>query len=509
MVSHMRHDEPMTGVFWPAGQALPQFAAPTALDVLDLAVAPEAEVLLATTAQGVVNRRRPRIWLLREADEGARTWLDTIGLPASPVAGAEALVSRHRGDIRGAVLADPAVPATRNVATTLAGLENAVVADPAVAERLGLPVLADLRDRFGDDRAAYRWAVDQLWPRTTHRMLIGLAPDNPGFLRDYAVANRAFVIGADPGDRRERALLERLLADMPSNSPYLGWWPADVSGESGGTELTSRHGVYVVAADFSLNLTVFGGVRATTRPVPPLPAPPLEPRTYLTFTMTDGDNLQYCQHRMRQIWDTPERGLVPLNWTVSPLLRDAAPAILTHYQHTATGNDLLIAGPSGAGYAYPTPWPDHAYPAFTEQTGRYARDSGLPIVNVLNRVAGRDRDLAAGQVAAYARDMRPAGILQHWTNRHSIAIVAGLPVATSQLVGTRAECRALLANTPRIPDRPGPRFISIGILAWSMTPADVAALVAELDERYRVVRGDQFFQLVRIVTTCRAPRSDS
>jgi len=497
MARRMRQDGPVTGVFWPAGQALPRFAAPTALDVLDLSVASDAEALLATTAQGVVNRHQPRIWLLRDADEGARTCLDTIGLPANPVAGAEALVSRHRRDIRGAVLADPAVPATRNVATTLAGLEDAVVAEPAVAERLGLPVLADLRGRLGDDRAAYRWAVDRLWPRTTHRMLVGLAPDNPSFLRDYAVANRAFVIWADPGDRRERALLERLLADMPANSPYLGWWPADVSGESAGTELTSRHGVYVVAADFSLNLTVFGGVRSATRPVPALPAPPLEPRTYLTFTMTDGDNLQYCQHRMRQIWDTPERGLVPLNWTVSPLLHDAAPEILAYYQHTATGNDLLIAGPSGAGYAYSTPWPEHAYRTFTEQTGRYARDCGLPIVNVLNRVAGQDRDLATHEVAAFARDVRPAGILQHWTNRHSIAIVAGIPVATSQLIGDRAECHALLTDTAGRHDRPGPRFVSIGVLAWSMTPADVAAVVAQLDERYRVVRGDQFFQLIR------------
>src|SRR5439155_8660148 len=166
----MRQDGPVTGLFWPAEQALPRFAAPAALDVLDLCGASEAEALLATTAQGVVNRRRPRVWLLCDVDEGARTWLDTVGLPSEPVPGAEALVRRHRRDIRGAVLADPAVPATRNVATTLAGVEDAVVAEPAVAERLGLPVLADLRGRFADDRAAYRWAVDRLWPRTTRRM---------------------------------------------------------------------------------------------------------------------------------------------------------------------------------------------------------------------------------------------------------------------------------------------------------------------------------------------------
>jgi GxGYxYP putative glycoside hydrolase C-terminal domain/GxGYxY sequence motif in domain of unknown function N-terminal len=486
-----------TGVFWPEGQALPRFAAPTDLDVLDLAQASAADTLLATTAQGVVNRGRPQIWLLRDAEEGSHTWLDTLALPFTPVDGVEALITRHRREIRGAVLADPAIPATRNVATTLAGLEDAVVAEPAAAERLNLPVLADLRGRFAHDEAAYRWSVDHLWPRTTHRMLIGLDDGNPGFLRDYAVANRALVIWLDPGSRKDRALLKRLLAQMPANSPYLGWWPG-ATGENDGTELASRHGVYVVAADFSLNLTVFGGARhVSSAATQTAPTPPLQDRTYVTFTMTDGDNLQYCQHAMRRIWDTPERGRAPLNWTISPLLQDAAPAILAYYQRTATPNDLLVVGPSGAGYAYPKVWPNRDLPAFTRQTGQYARHLGLPVVNVLNRVAGRDRDLSLRHVAAYVRDVQPAGILQHWTSRHAITMVAGLPVATSQLVSNQTECHGVLARAATATGRPGPRFVSIGTLVWSMTPADVATVIAELDDRYRVVRADQFFELVR------------
>jgi hypothetical protein len=484
-------------VFWPEGQALPRFASPAGLDVVDLRAAPPAEVLLATTAQGVVNRARPRVWLVRDADEGSHAWLDTLALPRTPIESVDALVARHRPEIRGAILADPAVPATVNVATTLAGLEDAVVAEPDRAERLGLPVLADLRGRFGGSAAAYRWAVDRLWPRTTRRMLIGIDHDDPGFLRDYAVASRGFVLWAEPGDRRDRALLRRLMAGMPPNSPYVGWWPSGVSGESRGTELASRHAVYVVPADFAHNLTVFGGVRvSSTAPAAPAPLSP-EDRVYVTFTMTDGDNLQYCQHHMRRLWDLPERGRVPLNWTVSPLLRDAAPAILAYYRRTATPNDLLVAGPSGAGYAYPRVWPAADLPAFTRQTGEYARDLADPVVvNVLNRVRRADRDLSARQVAAYARDVRPLGILQHWTSRHRIRMVAGLPVATGRLVSTVDEFRRTLTRAAT-PSRSGPRFVSIGALAWSITPADIAVVAAELDDGYRVVRADHFLQLAR------------
>ncbi|MDQ7905801.1 GxGYxYP family putative glycoside hydrolase [Phytohabitans sp. ZYX-F-186] len=482
-------------MIWPEGQALPHFQHPDRLDVVDLRAAPAADTLLALTTQGIVNRSRPRIWLLRDADEGSHTWLDTLALPSAPVESVDALVARHRPEIRGAVLADPAVPATVNVATTLAGLEDAVVAEPDAAERLGLPVVADLRGRFGDGAEAYRWGVERLWPRTTRRMLVGIDHDGPGFLRDYAVACRAFVVWADPSARRERALLRRLLGAMPANSPYVGWWPGGVSGESRGTELASRHAVYVVPADFAHNLTVFGGARSPiwsivdSHSVPPLE----EERTYVTFTMTDGDNLQYCQHAMRRLWDLPERGRVPLNWTVSPLLRDAAPAILAYYQRTATPNDLLVAGPSGAGYAYPGAWPRAELAAFTRQTGEYLRDLGQPaVVNVLNRAHRIDRDLTARQVAAYARDVRPVGLLQHWTYRHRTRILAGLPVATGQLVSTVDECRRLLAKAAQR----GTRFVSIGVLAWSLTPADVASVAAELDDRYRVVRADELLHHV-------------
>lgn len=83
---------------------------------------------------------------------------------------------------------------------------------------------------------------------------------------------------------------------------------------------------------------------------------------------------------MRDIWGDPKRGAVPVNWTVSPVLADIGPGLLAYYQETATGNDLLIAGPSGAGYTYAGSWPEKALDAYTELTGQgtlhdYRRDA--------------------------------------------------------------------------------------------------------------------------------------
>ena len=65
----------------------------------------------------------------------------------------------------------------------------------------------------------------------------------------------------------------------------------------------------------------------------------VEKKIYLTLTMVEGDNAQYNQHRMRQIWDDAGRGAVPLNWSISAFLYDMGPAIFAYYQSTATANE--------------------------------------------------------------------------------------------------------------------------------------------------------------------------
>lgn len=394
------------------------------------------------------------------------------------------------------IVPDPAVSATRNVATTLAGLRDALVAPAEMAARFGLPVLEDLRGRFTDAHAAYMWAVERLWPLCTHRMLVGLDPEkNLENLRDYAVANRAFVLWADPVNPDEAALAASLMRQMPPNSPYLGWWPNDH--ENAGTELASRHSMYVLATDYITNLTVLAGTRHQPTPARPAPEPRLQRRIYVTFTVTDGDNLQYNQHHMRRIWDTPGRGRTPLNWTISPLTLDAAPVILSYYQRTATPNDLLVAGPSGLGYTYPSAWPPDSLTGFTRQTGTYLHRAGLPAVCVLNRSGNTDIDLTSRTVAAYTRDAHPLGMWQHFTDHFGTSVIDGTPISTGRLVSTPDEARQALAAAAQNWDPATPLFLTIGVLAWNLTPADVNDIAQGLDKRFTVVRGDHFFRLIR------------
>jgi GxGYxYP putative glycoside hydrolase C-terminal domain/GxGYxY sequence motif in domain of unknown function N-terminal len=487
------------GISWPAGQALPSFTPPMHLDVADLRSLSVDLQLLATTLQGVVNRNRPRIFVLQQQNEGATTWLDGLGVPYTEASGPASLLAAYRSEIQGAIVYDPAVPGTINVATTLAGLRNCVVTSADLAASYNLPVAADLRDRFATDLAAYSWALSALWPAATHRMVIGLDPGISSYLRDYAVANRAFVMFLNPGIAAERALLGRLLADMPTGSPYLGWWPANVSGESGGTQLASQHGKFVVASDGSLNLTVFGGVPAAVRAAQyRAPTPPLEDKIYITLTMTEGDNLSYNQHRMRQIWDDPNRGKVPLNWTTQPLAVDAAPAFLSYYQRTASHNDYLMAGPSGAGYVYPSEWPASALGVYTQQTARYTDRTGIAAGVILNRAGGQDIPLGKATAEKYVQDVRPLGLLMSWTNYTQTSVLARTtPLSVSRLASTTSEAAQAIAAASAGWDGTAPLFLSIGTLAWKLTPTDAMSIAGALGPKYQVVRGDQYFSLAR------------
>ena len=147
--------------------------------------------------------------------------------------------------------------------------------------------------------------------------------------------------------RNRSALFERILSDVKPGTPYLGWFSNDVQGEFSSVEIASQHGVYVLAADWFSNMTVFSGTSMKAKLPAPAKAPKLENKIYVTYTFSEGDNFQYNEHRMRVLWDDPNRGKVPTNWTSSPLLYDGAPVMLDHFlrrrRRTTSSSPVLPA----------------------------------------------------------------------------------------------------------------------------------------------------------------------
>ncbi|KAK2611809.1 hypothetical protein N8I77_005133 [Diaporthe amygdali] len=403
---------------WPADRALPLFPdIARQIEYANLSAFSSDEQLLLTSLQGLVNRQQPRLYLdwpqrREESDdlinEAWREQLEAKGVQGVDVtSGPFQSIDKYKSNVRGAIVYDVKVPDTINLASTMAGIFDAVLATEELAQRFDIPI-----SRISE--VASKTSTSYVWPNVTDRLITAIKPLSttlyanrtwdtllktnssvtdasnngtyridltrfinrsntvyPGYhgvnaiFRDYIVATAAPCVWLDSNRPREAALLDNILHQFQPNTAYLGWVPN--GDEMSGVTQLARHGVYVAATDFYFNPTIFSEFRRGDQSQQPSQTEsssrlPLRNSTeiFLSLVYLEGDNIQYNQRRMFTHWNDAARGSVPLGWTISPLLRDIGPGILSYYQATSTENDLLVAGPDGAGYTYPGVWPGGA-----------------------------------------------------------------------------------------------------------------------------------------------------
>nr|WP_243864314.1 GxGYxYP domain-containing protein [Paenibacillus castaneae] len=452
------------------------------------------------TLKGVVNKSKPRIY---DKDKSGTYWLDALGMEYVAVKDNWKLMEKYHAEIKGVVVYDPEVPDTYNLATTIAGLKNAVVASPSLLEKLTgapyqLPVLEDLRGKFSTNIEVYNHLYDKYWSKTTHRVLVGLTPDLKTNLREYAIGIQAAVVWLNPAVPEEEQLLNKFMKDMPYGSGlYLGWWPD----EGIGVSKTSEFGLATVAADYSSNLSVLSGTsrKITPPPKPPM-KPPLENKVYVTYILSDGDNLQYMEGAFKEFWASPNRGEVPLGWTVSPLMADAMPGVLDYLNRTATENDVLVSGPTGMGYTYPNMWNDpKGLDLFFSRTNEYMSQSGIRVLTVWNTVNGVTNPNVGESIAAHAPSLLGftsqgnSGVITVYNNSMpGQELNKGYGSSEGDLISHVEEAMKKW-------DRKSPLFVGIQANPWEVPYQNFINAVNyfKADKDIVIVRPDIYFELVR------------
>lgn len=502
------------GVFWPEGNILPRFAAPAnPVDLLDLGELhlQPSERLLFTALQGLVNKTKPRIMLVDRGGEGKTFWIQNCNLKANKIVSQWDLFNKYKNEVSGLVLYSKKQNIHFiNLATTIGGIKNALPIDDSLYQELqkkqiGLPpVLVDLRKlQLKTPLEVYEYMYKNYWKDCNKRLYISLSPSCTNFIRDLAVATKSAIIWLDIRKKEDSILADKFLSDMhQGNSFIMGWWPEERTGVGLGT----KHGIATIAADFFENSTVYAGqsrqIELST--VPRMGK--LENKIYLTIFLSDGDNIQYCQHSLVKLWGNEKRGTIPINWTVSPALVDAAPQILNYYNRTATKNDCLVSGPSGVGYALIYDVfrkrfniDRHLLDSYTKFSQSYLERAGLRVVTIWDDIDKKRMDV-------YAKNCRYlyGNTTQDWRR--------GLPLKTY----------VLRDRMPFIPDRPGytgdieqmyqqwkdtirnfdgkhPVFLAAQGVAWRMTPENITTLRDRLEAlspgNIVVCRADHFFNL--------------
>ena len=231
-----------------------------------------------------------------------------------------------------------------------------------------------------------------------------------------------------------------------------------------------------------------------------VPQPPrVGGTTYLSFTISDGDNLQYCQHRLLHLWRDPARGQIPIGWTIASALQQVMPPLAAYYRRTASANDELIAGPSGAAYVLPISLPKQHRAAFLRLTSDYMKAMQLTLLEVLDRdgwFSMKFRNLPLQkQFCSELADAGLRGILSgagsHAPGWHQRA---GLPIYQNLGLAYKP---ARTLNLIRRSAARGNRFLNVYIFAWQMTPTDLQEIVQQLGDGFTVVTPGRLLELMQ------------
>ncbi len=541
----------IAGVNWGADRMLPAFQAPTHLTVFDVRGASQETQLSVALMAGLINRPVPRVYLIW--NDGDAFWLKEllggVSQESSPTSGDGALdgmLIMFRDAVQGLIIYDPGFPDSVNVATTMAGQYDCLVVSPDQAANLQqpfhLPVHTDLRNQHWSNRAAaYDWARQNLLAGASGHAVAGLNPSIAG-LRSFLVANRIFTYWLDSSSG-EQGLMGQILKTFAPGAVHLGWFVDEPSG----VKLTSSAAMPVLATDLFSNLEVWTGVPNATSiaQVNPEQAGSIDSsKVYLSFTISDGDNLQYIQRHMMQLWQDTARGTIPLGWTISPVLSQAAPAMAAYYAHTATAQDELIAGPSGAGYMYPSQWPQQQLGAFLQRTVQMVRSMNLTTLEVLDisddgtggsslldllkqaissllglasagslleilpvleseipGLRGSQLFSNASLQTQYAQALAPAGVNGILSGAGVkvpglVYSAGGVPVYYNLGLADSVQSTVNLVKSASLILKQHPLFLNMYVLAWKMGPSDIKQVIQQLGGGYEVVKPGTLLRMI-------------
>ena len=139
--------------------------------VVDVEHLSSEERIAITCLQGLTSREQPRLWIQQGQED--RVWLDWHKEKGyiddyEVVTNWPELFKQFSSTYKGAIIPDPKLYRGDLLAVDVAECEDLIVASPELAQKLGLPVKIDLRDRFHTYAEGMRWVWTSYKSQLSH-----------------------------------------------------------------------------------------------------------------------------------------------------------------------------------------------------------------------------------------------------------------------------------------------------------------------------------------------------
>ena len=268
-------------------------------------------------------------------------------------------------------------------------LRTAYVCLDVLPIRKDLTTMPEVQNRS----AAWAWAVRTLLPRSNRSMVYNMYHFDPRALTDpqsnatvanldYAIQQRAFVVDLKPDDVDDLNMLTNIFDQLDDLFDAFGW----AHDEHAWTRAVSVAGGVVFCSFASPNLSLWARFPLLTSSPRRLPdadsGAPLDPsKYYVTFETNEGDTPRIVVSAFGASWANPNRGSVPVAWSVDPVLFERFPALMDWYARTATANDSFIGGVAGGGYVYLGALTDAQLQRYAMRVGRLFASYGPTVVD--------------------------------------------------------------------------------------------------------------------------------
>jgi len=227
------------------------------------------------------------------------------------------------------------------------------------------------------------------------------------YLRDFAIALKAFCFFTDETDKGERDFRHEVFRWADNNIPVMGWSDDEI----GFVDDCSKYDKFVIPMDWSSNTSYFVGARTGKKLKQVAKCETIVPKPgehYLAICVSDGDNIQWLSRFFATSslfgQELNKTKKYKMSWTFPPYMCRIVPTCCDYIYSIATPLDSFIAGVSGAAYINCTTYPDEHLTPFTDLSARLMKECDIDTVTLLDNMDYlSDKELTDRKLANYTR----------------------------------------------------------------------------------------------------------